>query len=80
MRGRSHKKFEVGDGPCIRPPNQYFEKQPTVIGCEANYELAKNGVKEVSEIEVFGEEKGHIIGHIHYEAVETAKRQTKQSR
>jgi len=32
-----------------------------VIGCEANYELTKKGVKEdFSEIEVFGQENGPI--------------------
>ena len=35
----------------------------TVIGCEAKYELNKRGLKEefFSEIEAFGQEKGHII-------------------
>jgi len=33
-------QFEVGDGPCIRPPNILISR-PTVIGCEAKYELSK---------------------------------------
>jgi len=36
-------KFEVGDGPCIHPPNIL---RSTVIGCEANYELIKKFVKD----------------------------------
>jgi len=36
-------KCEVGDGPCIRPPNIL---RSTVIGCEGNYELTKKSVKE----------------------------------
>jgi len=32
------KTFEVGDGPCIRPPNIL---RSTVMGCEAKYELTK---------------------------------------
>jgi len=31
-------KFEVGDGPCIRPPNILTH---IVIGCEAEHELSK---------------------------------------
>jgi len=41
--GRSPPKFEVGDGPCIRPSNIL---RSSVIECEAKYELTKNGVKE----------------------------------
>ena len=35
---RSPQESEVGDGPCIRPPNIL---RSTVIGCEAKYELTK---------------------------------------
>jgi len=31
-------KFEVGDGPCLRPPKIL---RSTVIGCEAKHELTK---------------------------------------
>src|SRR6218665_283069 len=37
-------KFEVGDGPCIRPPPNILII--TVIGCEAKYEQTKKLKKE----------------------------------
>src|SRR6218665_2481416 len=36
--GRSLPKFEVGDGPCIRPPNIW---RSSVTGCVCKYELSK---------------------------------------
>ena len=59
--GDGPPKFEVGDGPCICAPNI---SRSTVIGCEAKYELTKKrsrGGILYSEIDVFGQEKGHII-------------------
>ena len=35
------QKCEVGDGPCICPPNIL---RSSVIGCAAKYELTKTGV------------------------------------
>jgi len=35
----------VGDGPCIRHSN-ILRSRPTVIRCEAKYELTKNGLKK----------------------------------
>ena len=40
LGGRSLPKFEVEDGPGIRPPNILGS---TVIGCEAKYELTNKG-------------------------------------
>src|SRR6218665_3117001 len=59
LGGRPPKKFEVGDGPCIRPL-QFLRS--TVMGCEAKYELTKRcqGGIFLSEIEVFCQEKGII--------------------
>src|SRR6218665_1636410 len=34
--------FEVGDGPCIRPPN--ISRSIVVGGCVRKYELSKKGV------------------------------------
>ena len=56
--GGTPPKFEVGDGPCIRPPNIL---RSTIMGSEAKYELTKKrcqGGIFLSEIEVFGQEKG----------------------
>src|SRR6218665_3084438 len=39
--GRSPPKFEVGDGPCIRPPNIL---RSSVVGCARKYEKSKKGV------------------------------------
>ena len=39
--GMVHPKFEVRERQCIRPPNIL---RTTVIGCEAKYELTKNGL------------------------------------
>src|SRR6218665_3862265 len=50
-------KFEVGDGPCIRPPNIL---RSTVIGCEASTKRCQGGIF-LSEIEVYGQEKGVIV-------------------
>jgi len=53
-------KFEVGDGPCIRPPNIL---RSTVIGSGAKYKVTekrRQGGIFLSEIEVFGKEKGVI--------------------
>ena len=36
--GTAPKKFEVGDGPCIRPPNIF---RSSVVGCVRKYELSK---------------------------------------
>jgi len=41
LRGTFPKKIEVGDGPCIRPPNIW---RSSVIGCVAKHELTKKGV------------------------------------
>src|SRR6218665_1415105 len=52
-------KFEVGDGPCIRPPNI---SRSSVIGCVLKYERGKKRCHEIifcSEIEVFRKEKDH---------------------
>ena len=61
LGGRSPpKKIEVGDGPCIRSPNIL---RSTVMGCKAEYEMTKKrcqGAIFLSEIEVFGQEKGVI--------------------
>src|SRR6218665_2899472 len=35
------KKFDVGDGPCIRPPNIL---RRSVVGCARKYEQSKKGV------------------------------------
>jgi len=76
--GTALPKFEVGDGPCIRLPNIL---RSTVIGCEANYELTKKGLKEeffCSEIKVFGQEKGHIrVIYVIYQSDFRQQRQTK---
>jgi len=56
--GEGPPKFEVGNGPCIRPPNIL---RPTVIGFEATRELTKktsSGGILGCEIGVPGEEKG----------------------
>ena len=53
-------KFEVEDGPCIRPPNTL---RSSVIGSVAKNELSfKKGVKEdmFSEIDAFRKGKGDI--------------------
>ena len=59
--GRSpFKKFEVGDGPCIRPPNS---SRSSVFVCAAKYELTKQRCHEgivCSEVEPFWQEEGHI--------------------
>ena len=63
-RGRSPKKFEVGDGPCIRSPNILRS-----MGCEAKYKLTKKrcqGGIFLSEIEVFGQENGGHVCYISY--------------
>src|SRR6218665_1110898 len=39
--GTVPKKFEVGDGPCIRPPNIL---RNSVVGCVRKYELSKKKV------------------------------------
>ena len=64
-------KCEVGDGPNIL--------RSTVIGCEANYELSKKMCQGgiFSEIEVYGQEKGHIRIYVIYQTAEIDKRQTK---
>ena len=36
--GRPPPKFEVGDGPCIRPPNIL---RSSVVGCARKYEQSK---------------------------------------
>ena len=41
--GDGAPKFEVGGRPYIRPPNIL---RTSVIGCEAKYELTKNGLQE----------------------------------
>ena len=60
--GRSPSKFEVGDGPCIRPP--IFREVGLVLSdaCESKKWVKKGVMKEFlcSEIEVFHKEKGHI--------------------
>ena len=38
LGGRSPKKFQVGDGPCIRPPNVF---RSSVVGCARKYEQGK---------------------------------------
>ena len=72
-------KVEVGGRPMHPPPNIL---RSSVIGCVAKYELAKkrcNGVIICSEIEVFREEKGHML-YIEFQTVETDKIQTKYGR
>ena len=57
----SPPKFEMGDGPCIRPPNIW---RSSVIGCVQKYELSKKNVSSriyLSEIEVFLVKKGSYI-------------------
>jgi len=39
--GDGPPKFEVGDGPCIRPPNIL---RSSVVGCARKYEKSKKGV------------------------------------
>ena len=50
-------KFEVGDGPCIRPPNIL---RSSVVGCARKYEQSKKCVIEelFSEIGIFLVKKG----------------------
>ena len=73
--GRPSPKFEVGDGPCIRHPNVL---RSIVIGCEAKYELTKKSLKLggifCCEIEVFGQEKGHIMLYIRFQTVYRQKK------
>ena len=70
--GRSPPKFEVGDGPCIRPP--IFREVGLVLSdaCESN-----NGVKKslnfCSEIEVFLVKKGLDMVYITFQTVKTGK-------
>jgi len=50
------QKIEVGDGPCIRPPNIF---RSAVMRCEVKYELTKKrcqGGIFCCEIEVFGQD------------------------
>ena len=68
----------MGDGPCIRPLNIL---RSTAIGCEAKYELTKNGLKEefsCSEIEALVKKRS-CKGHICYISDFRQKRQTKDS-
>ena len=58
------QKFEVGDGPCIRPPNI---SRSSVIGCVWKYQLGKNGVMEdffCSELDFFRKEKDHNVSQV----------------
>jgi len=59
VRGTVPTKFEVGDGPCIRPPNI---SKSSVIGCVSKYEVTEKGVmkEHFVNIEDFWQERGHI--------------------
>ena len=86
MRGRTltgggPQKFEVGDGPCIRPPTIL---RTTIIGCEAKYKLPKrrfSGGISSGEIEVFGRKRinryciSDLLGRLKYKV----QRMTKKS-
>jgi len=54
--GWSPSNFEVGDGPCIRPPNI---SRSGVTGCVAKYEHTKKGVMEelLCEIEILRQKR-----------------------
>src|SRR6218665_116306 len=48
LGGRSPSKFEVGDGPCIRPGGRPMHPSPnilrsSVVGCARRYEQSKKG-------------------------------------
>jgi len=75
---RSPQHLRWGDGPCIRPPNIW---RSTVIIDEAKYVLSEKrcqGGIRCSEVEVFGQEKGHIsYNYVRFQKVETDNRLTK---
>ena len=54
--GTVPKKFEVWDGPCIRPPN-IFRSRPSVVGCAWKYGKSKKGVIKELETENPGKER-----------------------
>ena len=58
--GETAPTFDVGDGPCIRPPNIL---RNSVVRCVRKYELSKKGVmKEFCyEIELFREERAVYV-------------------
>ena len=53
--GDGPKKFEVGDGPCIRPPNIL---RSSVAGCARKYEKSKK--KGVTK-ELFSEKEDFLV-------------------
>ena len=59
--GRSPSKFEVGDGPCIRPPN--ILRSIVLSGARESTNRVKKGVikKLFSEIGVFLMKKGSYM-------------------
>ena len=63
------RKFEVGDGPCIRPPNIL---RSTVIGCDAKYELTKK-VSRRNFVFWNRSRKGSYMLYIRFQTVETEK-------
>ena len=69
-------KFEVGDGPCIRPSNISWS---SVIGCVWKYELSKKSCHEgifCSGIEVF---RKKAICVIYYKISDSKKRQKRNT-
>jgi len=51
--GGTAPKFEVGDGPCIRPPNIWRSSDCSVIGNVGKYEQQKTKTEIFCEIDVF---------------------------
>ena len=68
--GPSTPKFELGDGPCNRPPNIL---RSSVIGCLEMYELSKKGVQEEFFLKWrFFFKKSDMV-YIGFQTVETGK-------
>src|SRR6218665_187061 len=64
-------KFEVGDGPCIRPPNIL---RSTVIGSGAKYKVTEKGVKEeyfCLKSRFLVKKRGSYMLYIRFQTVET---------
>ena len=63
-------KFEVGDGPCIRPP---YIWRKSVISCEGKYEVTKKGEMKAF---FYCEIEGPYMLYIRFKTVETGKRRS----